>query len=149
MGSRSYRDALFQITIAKGRKRLDPGAPSLYSSTRMKKTPENTVEGSAKLFKACADPVRLRLINLLSGREVCVCHLHEALELPQPTVSRHLAYLRRAGLVIGRKEGLWVYYSLAKPPSEFHRNLLKSVSVLGDQRSMLGDVARLARLGSC
>ena len=72
---------------------------------------------SARLFKAFADPVRLRLLNLLAeDREVCVCHLHEGrFELPQPTVSRHLAYFRKSGLVAGRKEGLWVHYRLARP----------------------------------
>jgi ArsR family transcriptional regulator len=64
----------------------------------------------ASLLKAFADPVRLRLVNLLTERdEVCVCHMHEALALPQPTVSRHLAYLRKNGIVATRKEGLWVY----------------------------------------
>ena len=54
-----------------------------------------SLERSTRLLRALADPVRLRILNLLAGdREVCVCHLHEALELPQPTVSRHLAYLR-------------------------------------------------------
>lgn len=115
----------------------------------MKRLHESTPEQSAALFKACADPVRLRLLNLLAGREVCVCHLHDALELPQPTVSRHLAYLRRAGLVVGRKEGLWVHYSLAKPSGELHRAVLKSLATLTDQRVMVGDVTRLARLGCC
>ena len=77
------------------------------------------------LFKAFAEPVRLRLLALLSdGGEVCVCHLHGALELPQPTVSRHLAFLRKSGWVVGRKDGLWVYYRLAKPTSAIHRHLL-------------------------
>jgi DNA-binding transcriptional ArsR family regulator len=59
------------------------------------------------MLKAFADPVRLRLLNLLSGEqeEVCVCHLFEALGIPQPTVSRHLAYLRKHRIVVGRKEG--------------------------------------------
>jgi len=65
------------------------------------------------LFKALADRTRLRILGLLGGGEICVCHIHESLNLPQPTVSRHLAYLRRAGLVVGRKEGLWVHYRLA------------------------------------
>src|SRR5262245_58610655 len=78
-----------------------------------------------RLLNAFAEPVRLRLSNRLSGREeVCVCHLHEALDLPQPTVSRHLAYLRQAGLVIGRKEGLWVHYRLAKAGTTLHQTLL-------------------------
>jgi ArsR family transcriptional regulator, arsenate/arsenite/antimonite-responsive transcriptional repressor len=74
---------------------------------RMNEARSRSLDHSTRLLKAFADPVRLRLINLLAGRdEVCVCHLHEALELPQPTVSRHLAYLRKTGLVVGRKEGL-------------------------------------------
>ncbi len=92
---------------------------------RMKTKTSSTasLHDSARLFKAFADPVRLRLLNLLTDdREVCVCHLHEALELPQPTVSRHLAYLRKSGLVVGRKEGLWVHYRLAKPGSSLHRS---------------------------
>jgi ArsR family transcriptional regulator len=90
------------------------------------KTPPTQTHGEAmSLFKAFAEPVRLRLLALLSGgREVCVCHLHEALDLPQPTVSRHLAYLRKSGWVQSRKEGLWVYYRLAKPTSNLHRHLL-------------------------
>ncbi len=80
---------------------------------------------STRLFRCFADPVRLRLLNLLArGRDVCVHHLHEALQLPQPTVSRHLAYLRRHGVVVGRKEGLLVVYHLARPSSALHRMLL-------------------------
>src|SRR6476619_4970732 len=84
-----------------------------------------TLAASTEMLKAFADPVRLRLLNLLSDdREVCVCHLHEALELPQPTVSRHLAYLRKAGVVAGRKEGLWVHYRLARSKPGLVRILL-------------------------
>ena len=79
---------------------------------------------AVEAFKACADPVRLRLLNLLVDGEVCVCHLHEALELPQSTVSRHLAYLRERGLVVGRKEGLWVHYRLSRAKDELHRHLI-------------------------
>ena len=74
----------------------------------MNKQTVELLDVSIELFKAFADPVRLRLLNLLAEGEVCVCHLHEALDLPQSTVSRHLAYLRKRGLVVGRKEGLWV-----------------------------------------
>ena len=69
------------------------------------------------------------LLNLIAGGEICVCHLHEALDLPQSTVSRHLAYLRKRGLVIGRKEGLWVHYRLAKPAGELHRKLIDCIGV--------------------
>ena len=87
------------------------------------------LDGCVELFKAFADPVRLRLLNLLAEGEVCVCHLHEALGLPQSTVSRHLAYLRKRGLVVGRKEGLWVHYRLARPVGDLHRNLIGCVGV--------------------
>jgi ArsR family transcriptional regulator, arsenate/arsenite/antimonite-responsive transcriptional repressor len=91
---------------------------------RIKKQAPDALEESVELFKAVADPVRLRLLNLLAAGEVCVCHLHEALDLPQSTVSRHLAYLRKRGLVVGRKEGLWVHYRLAKPSGSIHRELM-------------------------
>jgi ArsR family transcriptional regulator len=91
---------------------------------RMNNQTPDTLDVSVELFKAFADPVRLRLLSLLAAGEVCVCHLHEALDLPQSTVSRHLAYLRKRGLVVGRKEGLWVHYRLAKPAGELHRTLI-------------------------
>lgn len=91
---------------------------------RMDERSTETPEVSAELFKAFADPVRLRLLHLLVGGEVCVCHLHEALDLPQSTVSRHLAYLRKRGLVVGRKQGPWVHYRLARPAGGLHRKLL-------------------------
>src|SRR5262249_44444024 len=109
-----------------------------------------TVEGSARLLKAFSDPVRLRLIHLLSGREVCVRHLHDAFRLPQPTVSRHLGYLRRAGLVVGRKEGLWVYYRLAAASNDLHTALIEAVApTLAVLPVMKADQERLASLGSC
>jgi ArsR family transcriptional regulator len=109
------------------------------------------LEESTRLLKALADPVRLRLLNLLSSdREVCVCHLHEALGLPQPTVSRHLAYLRTHGLVVGRKDGLWVHYRLARPRSSLHRTLIDGVGTwLGDLDVFRKDRERLARTVTC
>ena len=95
---------------------------------RISKKTSEPLDASIGLFKAFSDPVRLRLLNLIAGGEVCVCHLHEALDLPQSTVSRHLAYLRKRGLVAGRKEGLWVHYRLAKPVGELHRH---SIGCLG------------------
>ena len=64
------------------------------------------------LFKALADATRLRILGLLLAGEVCVCDIHESLKIPQSKASRHLAYLRRAGLVETRREGLWVHYRL-------------------------------------
>jgi ArsR family transcriptional regulator len=68
------------------------------------------------LFKALADGTRLRILGLLLTGEVCVCHIHESLDVPQPKASRHLAYLRRVGLVTTRREGLWVHYRVAALP---------------------------------
>ena len=65
------------------------------------------------LFKALADATRLRILGLLLTGEVCVCHIHESLKIPQPKASRHLAYLRRSGLVETRRDGLWIHYRLA------------------------------------
>jgi len=68
-----------------------------------------------RLFKALADSTRLRILGLLLTGEVCVCNIHESLKIPQPKASRHLAYLRRAGLVETRRDGLWVHYRFANP----------------------------------
>src|SRR5213593_1183951 len=65
-------------------------------------------------FKALADKTRLRILALLGGDEVCVCHLHDTLGLPQPTVSRHLAYLRRTKLVDARRDGVWIHYQVSR-----------------------------------
>ncbi len=109
-----------------------------------------TIDGSARLMKALSDPVRLRLLNLLAGREVCVCHLHEALGLPQPTVSRHLASLRKSGLVAFRKDGLWVHYRLAPPRNDLHRAILDAVlACVGVGPIPDADRARLDRLTCC
>jgi ArsR family transcriptional regulator, arsenate/arsenite/antimonite-responsive transcriptional repressor len=69
------------------------------------------------VLKALADPTRLRILALLAAGEICVCHIHTALDVPQPTASRHLAYLKKSGLVEDRKVGLWKHYRL-KPVAE-------------------------------
>jgi ArsR family transcriptional regulator len=66
------------------------------------------------VFKALADRTRLRILALLGNNEVCVCHIHDTLGLPQPTVSRHLAYLRRSGLVAARRDGVWMHYRVSR-----------------------------------
>src|SRR5271170_4164353 len=78
-----------------------------------------------RMFRAFSDRTRLRILHLLSPGELCVCHIVDVLELPQPKVSRHLAYLRRTGLVLTRKEGLWNYYRLAPAQGDFHEKLLQ------------------------
>jgi ArsR family transcriptional regulator len=69
-----------------------------------------------RLFKALADATRLRILGLLLTGEVCVCHIHQSLKISQPKASRHLAYLRRAGLVDTRRDGLWIHYRMASLP---------------------------------
>ena len=66
-------------------------------------------------FRALSDPTRLRILALLGTGELCVCHIHTSLGIPQSKASRHLAYLRRAGFVRARKRGLWVHYAIAEP----------------------------------
>src|SRR5215471_15972412 len=66
-------------------------------------------------FKALADETRLRILALLLTGEVCVCNIHESLKIPQSKASRHLAYLRRSGLVETRRDGLWIHYRLGRP----------------------------------
>jgi ArsR family transcriptional regulator len=68
-----------------------------------------------RLFAALADPTRLRLLNLMNGREVCVCYFVEILKQGQPKISRHLAYLRNAGVVTARRDGKWMHYSIERP----------------------------------
>ena len=72
-----------------------------------------TIDRLEVAFKALADRTRLRILALLGNNEVCVCHLHDTLALPQPTVSRHLAYLRRTGLVSARRDGVWMHYRVS------------------------------------
>jgi ArsR family transcriptional regulator len=98
------------------------------------------------LFKALADRTRLRILGLLLDGEVCVCHIHESLALPQPKTSRHLAYLRRAGLVEARKDGLWVHYRLAQLDDPVLQALVDAVGhALGHLSSGEKDRRRLAQ----
>ncbi len=79
-----------------------------------------------EVYRALADETRLRILALLRDGEVCVCHIHGGLRMPQPTVSRHLAYLRKTGLVQARREGVWMHYRLASPVSPVVRQVLES-----------------------
>jgi ArsR family transcriptional regulator, arsenate/arsenite/antimonite-responsive transcriptional repressor len=81
-----------------------------------------------RLFRAFSDRTRLRILYLLQDGEMCVCDLVTVLRVPQPTASRHLAYLRRAGLVSVRKDASWSYYTLAEPRNGFHAKLLECLS---------------------
>jgi ArsR family transcriptional regulator, arsenate/arsenite/antimonite-responsive transcriptional repressor len=98
------------------------------------------------LFAALADRTRLRLLNLIAGREVCVCYLVEILRQSQPKISRHLAYLRKAGVVAARREGKWMHYRVERPGDAAAAEILEAViESLKSDREMQSDLARLSR----
>lgn len=102
-----------------------------------------------RLFHGLADRTRLRLLNLMADQEVCVCYFVEILELPQPTISRHLAYLRRTGLVEARRAGKWMHYRTAVPTNPLARQLfLDTLLWLAADKEMQRDRSRLSR-ASC
>jgi ArsR family transcriptional regulator len=99
-----------------------------------------------RLFAALADRTRLRLLNLMNGREVCVCYFVEILKQSQPKVSRHLAYLRRAGIVRARREGKWMHYRIERPADGGAAAILDAaLDALGSDREMQADLAQLDR----
>ena len=96
------------------------------------------------LFKALADPTRLRLIHLLGDDELCVCSCVAVLNMNQPKISRHLAYLKRAGLVTARRDGKWTHYRLTQPTNKHAARILSELrSSLGKDPQMQSDRARL------
>jgi ArsR family transcriptional regulator len=98
------------------------------------------------LLQALGDRTRLRLLNLIATGEVCVCWFVELLEEPQPKISRHLAYLRRVGLVSARRDGKWIHYSLAMPADEAVARVLEATLIsLASDRQMQRDRAALVR----
>jgi ArsR family transcriptional regulator, arsenate/arsenite/antimonite-responsive transcriptional repressor len=100
----------------------------------------------APLFAALADRTRLRLLNLIGGREVCVCYLVEILRQGQPKISRHLAYLRKAGVVAARREGKWMHYRLERPGDAATASILDALfESFKSDREMQSDLCRLTR----
>jgi len=99
-----------------------------------------------QLFKAFADETRLRILNLVAERERCVCEFQRVLRVPQPTISRHLRYLRRSGLLVSRRHGKWIHYSLATPKSSVHKILIRCVrDCFHDVDFMKRDLTRARR----
>jgi ArsR family transcriptional regulator len=99
------------------------------------------------LFKALADRTRLRLINLMGDTEVCVCFFVEVLKINQPKISRHLAYLRRVGVVSARRDGKWIHYRIVEPPDSHAANIFREVRTsLQNDPSMQSDRARLQKI---
>jgi len=97
----------------------------------------------AFFFAALSDPTRLRLLNLMNGREVCVCYFVEILGQSQPKISRHLAYLRKAGIVEARREGKWMHYRIVSPRHTGAAKVLSEVlAVLRGEKAMQAELFR-------
>src|SRR5947199_6553306 len=102
------------------------------------------------VFKALADATRLRILGLLLTGEVCVCDIHESLKIPQSKASRHLAYLRRAGLVDTRRDGLWIHYRLGQVPSPVLTAIVDAVRhALAHVDTVQRDAQRLQKRTGC
>lgn len=97
----------------------------------------------ALFFAALSDPTRLRLLSLIKGREICVCYLQEILKTNQPKISRHLAYLKRAGLVEARRDGKWTHYRLKKQNGDLEKILSHILFRLAREPRTRKDVQRL------
>ncbi|MFP5236090.1 MAG: ArsR/SmtB family transcription factor [Acidobacteriota bacterium] len=98
------------------------------------------------LFQALGDRTRLRLLNLMGDKELCVCYLVQVLHTPQPKISRHLAYLRRAGIVRARREGKWMHYRVVMPAHSGTAMILRqTLEALRAEPAMQSDRARLEK----
>lgn len=107
---------------------------------------KNTAAELESVFLALGDRTRLRLLNLMRDGEVCVCFFVEALDVPQPKISRHLAFLRKAGLVTARREAKWMHYSIARPKNATARRIFEqALEALGSDADLQRDRAALTR----
>lgn len=114
----------------------------VYDFTMAAKSDFNT----ERFFQALGDNTRLRLLNLMGEQEVCVCYFVEILGQPQPKISRHLAYLRSAGIVSARREGKWMHYRIEMPRHIGAAQVLTTtLNWLKEDRAMQADQARLAK----
>jgi ArsR family transcriptional regulator len=99
-----------------------------------------------RFFQALGDNTRLRLLNLMGDQKICVCYFVEILDQPQPKISRHLAYLRSAGLVATRRDGKWMHYRIVMPPHIGATQILQqTLGWLKEDRAMQVDRARLSK----
>lgn len=99
-----------------------------------------------RFFQALGDNTRLRLLNLMGEQEVCVCYFVEVLGGPQPKISRHLAYLRKAGIVAARREGKWMHYRIVMPPHSGAAQILRqTLQWMKEEKGTLADRVRLEK----
>jgi ArsR family transcriptional regulator len=102
-----------------------------------------------RIYDCLCDPTRLRLLNLLAQQPLCVCHFEAALRLPQARISRHLAYLRKHGMVVAEQQGPWRVYRLAEPaPAALRANLACLQDARATEPELRRDLARLARIAA-
>ena len=129
---------------------FDLSSAGVYALAYMVKAVKQSVAGGSadRMFRAFSDRTRLRILHLLLDGELCVCDIVRVLEMSQPKISRHLAYLRKSGLVQARKDGLWMHYKLLSADDDFHqslinclRNCFKAVPELMLDRKRLGPAA--------
>jgi ArsR family transcriptional regulator len=99
-----------------------------------------------RFFQALGDRTRLRLLNLMGDQEICVCYFVQILGSPQPKISRHLAYLRSAGIVSARREGKWMHYRIVMPPHIGAAQILRqTLAAMQEEKPMQADRARLTK----
>ncbi len=120
---------------------------TIFAYTNMKTKSGPNVD---LMFRAFSDRTRLRILHMLASGELCVCDIVAVLRVPQPKASRHLAYLRKAGLVMARKEGLWSYYRLAPAQGTFHRKLLDCLACCFQEvPELVADAKQIAARKAC
>jgi ArsR family transcriptional regulator len=128
-------------------------SPSSAASSLAKAVESEGQDTVDLMFRAFSDRTRLRILNVLQGGELCVGDIVACLRAPQPRISRHLAYLRKAHLVLVRKTGLWSHYSLAPAKTPFHRKLLECLAkCFTEVPALQADAARAAKIrrsGGC
>jgi ArsR family transcriptional regulator len=116
----------------------------IFVKTNMKAP---SVEALARLCRALGDETRVRILGLLASGEICVCEIHGAIGVPQPTASRHLAYLRRAGLVAARRDGLWMHYRIERPTDPALAEVVRAaIAAAGGTAGTDADRRRLSRI---
>lgn len=139
-----------RIMRSKASRCLNVGSPTFRTAKTTQTEAQDTVD---LMFRAFSDRTRLRILHVLRGGELCVGDIVESLRAPQPRISRHLAYLRKAKLVQVRKSGLWSHYSLAPGKTAFHRKLLECLGkCFTEVPELQGDEARAAKIrasGGC
>jgi len=105
---------------------------------------------SVSFFKALADPIRLRIVHLLTRQdELCVCHFMQIFDLPQSSISRHLSTLRNAGLVIGRRDKLWIHYRLGIGKQSPYSGIINELAKLNQVESVLAEDLKRVKNISC